>query len=153
MPERKPKPTVEERAGQLNGLAMAAIAVDRGGTGGAIAMFEAHLRRIVKRASLAPDMERVEIVQTYGPTLEFTGRLLVEGQEDRATYRNHREIWQTEAGNLVAVYRGNDERGEMVAATVCDAGDHLAAMDAFRWNSYARTLAKKLDWSLRVEVD
>jgi hypothetical protein len=123
------------------------------------------LKRLNKRAeSLSDDWERVEIVPQRGATLEFSGRLLASDEfESRGAdpMRVSLEIWETQGGALVAVFSSEPatRKGvEVVNAAVVPAqadahAMRLAVMDFFDWDNRARTMARKLGWNLRVEVD
>ena len=121
------------------------------------------MKREIRRAEAADEWERVETVQMRGPTVEFTGRLLAStefttkgGALDMAL-----EIWETKAGALVAVSSGMSwgrESREDARVTVVSPTDDVQAMrfavlDAFDWDNRARSMARKLGWSLRLEVE
>lgn len=126
---------------------------------------ERALKRCVRRAEALPEeWERVEIAQSKGPTLEFTGRLI--GSQSFATHGREPmqvefEIWETRAGAMVAVRSTTptDREGlELVRAAVIEPGEdqmprRLAVMEHFDWSDRARTMAKKLGWSFRQEVE
>ncbi len=123
------------------------------------------LKRAAKRAeALSGEWQRVEFAQHTGPTIEFTGRLLADtsfesrrGTPTRVAF----EIWETRAGALVAVSVSTplSEAGmELVEVTVAEPQDdaqaqRFAVMGHFDWKDGARNMAKKLGWSLRVEID
>ena len=120
------------------------------------------MKREIRRAEVADEWERVEIVQMRGPTVEFTGRLLAStefttkgGALDMAL-----EIGETKARALVAVSSGvmagrerEDARVTVVPPTDDVQAMRFAVLDAFDWDNRARSMARKLGWSLRVEVD
>lgn len=121
------------------------------------------MKREIRRAEAADEWERVEIVQVRGPTVEFTGRLLAStdfttkgGALDMAL-----EIWETKAGALVAVssgmFRGRESREDARVTVVPPTDDvqamRFAVLDAFDWDNRARSMARKLGWSLRLEVE
>jgi len=124
------------------------------------------LKRAARRAEeLDGAWERVEFVPTKGPTTGFTGRLLIEDEfetKGRDALKIRMEIWETRAGALVAVdetkplYEGATAK---LAVKVCPpTGDdaqeqRFAVMEHFGWSSRARSMARKLGWSLRVEVE
>lgn len=131
----------------------------------ALADCERALYRAAKRAEEVPEeFDRVEIVQTYGPKLEFTGKLLCEGKHEtrgRDPLSIRMEIWQTQGGALIAASYAEpaDRQGfETAQATVVEPQDdaqamRFAVMDHFRWDSNARQMVvKKLKWSMRREV-
>jgi hypothetical protein len=143
--------------------ALAAAMVDWPAAKAAIADFERALKRIAKRAQVAPSFERVEIVQHRGATIEFSGRLLARDEfvtRGNDPMRIEFEIWESAAGALIAVRSSEPaerEGVEIVWATVVETGPdplamHCAVMDAFDWQDRARSMARKLGWSLRVEV-
>ena len=121
------------------------------------------LRRIKARAEakdLAEEWERVELVQRRGPTIEFTGRLLAETDAPGTDGIAHLEVWETEAGAMVAVreWRAEADNDELHALVVEHQDDplamRLAVMDFFRWHQAARSMAhKRLKWNLRLEVE
>jgi hypothetical protein len=122
------------------------------------------LKRLNKRARAAPGFQPVEIVQHRGPTIEFSGKLLAS---DKFVTRSDDpmevlfEIWETDGGALVAIHSSvpaEREGVEINRATVIEPGPdplamHCAVMDAFDWQDRARSMARKLGWSLRVEVE
>lgn len=129
-----------------------------------IADAERAFKRAAKRAAVPADHERVELKQHRGPTIEFTGQFLAENEfvtrgEDPIRVRF--EIWQTVTGNLVAVTITEPATRvgfESVEATVVERQDDVqamrfAVMEHFDWNDGARNMARKLGWSIRVEVE
>lgn len=121
------------------------------------------LKRLNKRAAVPEGMERIEIVQQRGPTLEFTGILIASSDFEtrgRDPMRVEFEIYETVGGALVAVSASEptDREGiELVNATVVERQDDALAMRCavmahFDWHDRARNMAKKLGWSLRMEV-
>lgn len=119
-------------------------------TGAAVDEARRAMRRIVKRAETQPDMERVEFPQTSGPTLCFHGRLIGEGGYQRRSDGQDMsaQLWETSTGQWVATWEGDVSK-----AAVIDAGDWQGAMDAWGWGDVALTLAKRLGWSLKIEVE
>lgn len=127
---------------------------------------EKALKRAAKRAeTLLGEYERVEIKQSRGPTLEFTGRLLCD---DELETRGHQplkitmEIWETRGGAMVAAtYSEPIGRAgyEDCRATVVERDDdplamRMAVMEHFGWETRARSMVtKKLKWSFRIEVE
>lgn len=140
------------------------------------------MKRENKRAETLPaEYERQEIKPNGGPTIEFTGRLLANDEWEtrgRDPMRVEFEIWETRAGAMVAVSASEplDREGvEVVRATVVEAGQsftmdganggrpmldgneaqrmRLAVMAHFEWHDRARSMARKLGWGLRVEVE
>lgn len=129
----------------------------------ALADCERALKRIAKRASVPADWERVEIVQARGPTVEMTARLLAETSFE--TRGNNAleialEIWETQGGALVAVSSSTlpghsgreDARLKIVPAQDNVQAMRFAVMAAFDWHDRARSMVRKLGWSLRQEV-
>jgi hypothetical protein len=126
---------------------------------------ERALKRAAKRAeSLSGEWERVEFLPTRGATVEFTGRLLVEDEfESRGPtpIAAHMQIWETKGGALVAVDEtqriGTDSTPRLavlMAPPIADVQEQrFAVMEHFGWSSRARSMARKLGWSLRVEVE
>ena len=122
------------------------------------------LKRIAARASVPAEMERVEIVQARGPTVEFSGRLLAEtsfAMRRGTALEITLEIFQTQGGALVAVSSSTLPGGrgrEDARVTVVPLQDdvhamRLAVMAAFEWNDRARSMVRKLGWSIRQEVE
>ena len=122
------------------------------------------LKRAARRAEeLDGAWERVEFVPTAGPTTEFTGRLLAsDAFETRGRDRLSisMQVWETKAGALVAVDETTpqfDGATPKLAVKVCPPTadvqeQRFAVMEHFGWSSRARSMARKLGWSLRVEV-
>ena len=108
-------------------------------------------KRAIERDGVLADMERVELAQTSGPTVEFSGSLV--RREEYAREKDGKvfaaELWTTKGGNWVAVWESDGH----VSAKRLDAGDTLSAMDFWEWGSVARTLAKRLKWDLRVDIE
>ncbi|WP_310530748.1 hypothetical protein [Novosphingobium sp.] len=143
-----------------------------------IADTERALKRAARRAEQTEGFERVEFAQHGGPTIEFNGRLLAENSFEAKGHIPTRvafEIWETEAGALIAASISTplDGQGtELVEVTVAEPrgdtftlGDsrpmsspddaqamHFAIMDHFGWRDGARGMAKKLGWDLKVEI-
>ena len=136
------------------------------GVGQEIAAALADCRRALKRAAkraeaLSGEWERVEFVQTRGPIVEFTGRLLLEHSHDsRRGFRVESEVWETEAGAFVAVLSSSPLDGEGfedMRVSVIEPSDDVqamrfAALDHFGWDQGMRRAATKAGWSLRMEV-
>ena len=128
-----------------------------------IAAAERSLIRAANRAEQAEGFERVEFAQHGGPTIEFNGRLLAENSFEAKGHIPTRvafEIWETEAGALIAASISTPLDGygtELVEVTVAEPRDdaqamHFAIMEHFGWRDGARGMAKKLGWDLKVEV-
>lgn len=123
------------------------------------------MKRENRRHQNEPGYERVEFKQHKGPTIEFTGKLIAENEYvsrgSPEPMNVTMEIWQTKAGALVAMvatYPVSREGYEKVEATVVEPEDdhqamRFAVMDALDWSDGARNMARKLGWSLRVEVE
>jgi len=64
-------------------------------------------KRILNRQSVKEGAERVEFVQSSGPTVEFTGKMLAE----HVTEAGETELWITLSGSwvLLNTYRGEYE--------------------------------------------
>lgn len=136
-----------------------------GGTLLALANATKAVNRIYWRSQSAPEeYEQAEFVQTRGPTVEFTGRLLGEAAWDsHGDDPKHWEIeiWSTRAGALVAVSitKPLERAGyQDVRVSIVEPSDdvqamHFAVMDHFSWGDRARTLAREIGWDFRREVD
>lgn len=159
--------TLKARLDPLADLAVGLAAKPRGRENALsiLADTERALKRAARRAEeLEGEWERVEFVPTRGPTTEFTGRLLAEDTFEtrgRDALKITMQIWETKAGALVAIdetqplFEGATAK---LAVKVCpptaDAQDQrFAAMEHFGWSSRARSMARKLGWSLRIEVE
>lgn len=153
-----------KRMADMQDAAFSAHDVAEAETLSIIADAERAFKRAAKRAAVPADYERVEFKQHRGPTIEFTGQLLAENEfvtrgEDPIRVRF--EIWQTVKGNLVSVTITEPATRvgfESVEATVVERQDdtqamRLAVMEHFEFNDGARNMARKLGWSIRVEVE
>lgn len=154
-----------EKVDRLGGLFMRAHEIAGQEASSILADTERALKRAIKRAeTLSGEWERVEFVPTKGATVEFTGRLLAKDEfetrgRDALTIRM--EIWETKAGALVAIDDTEplgDWATAKLAVKVCpptsDAQEQrFAVMEHFGWSSRARSMARKLGWSLRMEVE
>lgn len=112
---------------------------------------------------LSAPVARHRIANTRGPTFKFTGRLLAEYETDdhhRSDRWYRQEVFETEGGAWIAVTTSaSDAEGErdFVDAIVVKQDKPeieriCAVMEHFRWSAMARSMAKKLKWSLNVEV-
>lgn len=124
---------------------------------------EQALKRIARRAEALPaEYERVEIDQSRGPRVEFTGRLLADSEfqtKGRDALSITLEIWETKGGALIAAsYAAPIDRNghENARVTIVEPDEpqamRFAVMEAFDWELRARSMAKKLGWSLRLDV-
>ena len=131
--------------------------------GTALADAIAALKRQIKRASVPEGMERFELTQDRGPTIEFTGRQIadVSFQTRGVDPMNVTfTIYETEGGALVGLHESEPaERSGYVSVRVhiVDASDDPAAMrreimELFGWDDRARAMFKKLGWTLRQEL-
>lgn len=121
------------------------------------------LKRAKARAEpLSGEFERVEFVPNRAPTTEFTGRLLAEAAwnpKNSDTAHMRLEIWETRGGALIAVsiatdrYANEDCRLTVIEPQEDAQAMRFAVMDHFAWVSGARNMARKLGWSLRLEVE
>lgn len=125
----------------------------------ALSNCEQALYRAQKRAEKPPgDMERVEIAQRHGPTLEFTGRCIAGTQFKARGGMVDLQVWETQGGALVAAEaapgRGMEEdwRALVVPANDDEQAMRFAVMDFFGWGDRARKMAARAGWSLRMEV-
>jgi hypothetical protein len=112
---------------------------------------ELDTNRIIKRRTVPAEMERVELLVTSGPNIEFTGSLIhreeYSRQHDGMTFAA--EIWETQASEWVAVWESD---GHITARHLLK-DDAIGAMEFWEWGIAARTLARKLKWNLRVEIE
>ena len=154
----------QARLDSLFTAAAGAILVDRPNALKAISDAERVMKRVVRRAETPDGYERVSFAQRRGPTIEATARLLRQnsyqierGQPLEITL----EIWETVAGALMAVSASTladgtgreDIRVTVVPPTEDVLAMRLAVMDGFDWHDYAKTMARKLGWSLVQELD
>ena len=151
--------------------------IDHGRTCQVLHRCEQEINRLARIWVPVPDgSDRFEIVQSHGPTLEFTGRLLAD--TSFKTERNDPlqvtfEIYETQGGALVAVSATEPvERDgfEVVRATVVEPkmaytgrpgpqpevvdqqAMRFAVMEHFEFHPRARSMTKKLGWSMRQEI-
>lgn len=136
----------------------------RGAINSVIADAQRSVKRLLKRAAVPEDYERVTFKQDKGPTIEATVRLLGSTSFEitgRQTLEITLEIYETAAGALLAVSAstlpGGTGREDLRVTVVPPTDDVLAmrtaVMDAFDWSVYARSMARKLGWNLIQEVD
>jgi hypothetical protein len=156
---------LNDRLEILQGTASTTWQVSPGQVFTILADTELALKRATKRAATLPaEFERVEIVQAHGPTIEFAGRLLAETSFETRKGQPLEiclEIWETVGGALVAVSSSTLPGGsgrEDCRVTVVEPSDDAQAMrfsimDAFSWHDRARSMARKLGWSLRKDVE
>lgn len=155
-----------DRIETVRGMASTAWQVAGEQTLSILADTEKALKRAIRRAEeLSGEWERVEFVPTRGPTTEFTGRLLIEDEyqsKGRDPISAHMQIWETKGGALVAIdetQRLDGVSTPRLAVAVCPpTGDdaqeqRFDVMEHFGWSSRARSMARKLGWSLRTEVE
>ena len=109
------------------------------------------LTKATNRKDVPADMERVELDQTEGPKVEFTGAMICREEYRRLSdsVLFAAELWLTKGGNWVALWESDGH----ISAKRIDYGDAIGAMDFWQWGSVARNLAKKMKWNLRVEID
>lgn len=155
---------LNNRMADMQGAASTAWQVAEAETLSIIADAERAFKRAAKRAAVPADYERVEFKQHRGPTIEFTGRRIAQNEFEtrgRDPMQVTFEIWETVEGNLIAVSITAPlmrDGFEIVEATVVERQDdaqamRFAVMAHFDWNDGARNMARKLGWSIRVEVE
>lgn len=114
-----------------------------------------------REEALSGSWERVEIAQSRGPLLEFTGRLVAESTHQsggREAGSVTFELWETRAGEWIASTMITPDRGRARASAVRIPADadldarRMACMDHWEWNDRARSMVRKLGWSLREDV-
>lgn len=143
-------PKIQKNIDMLLAKLATAYEANPSGTGAIINNAEIMANRLIKRANVPDGKERIEYAPTRGPTVEFTGQLLHSGE----LHGNMIEICQTLSGKLVIYQEWIGDRGDTLSRVdICEAGDHIGAMNALNWSMLARTAAKKLGWSYRIEVD
>jgi hypothetical protein len=124
--------------------------------GAAVNQAISHASRLINRSCTPDDAERVEYIQTKGPTIEFTGRQIYEAEYQNPVSRDTfaLELWRTLSGKLVAVDIASFADGnERVTVHVRNADEEIALMDDLGWSANARNMAKKMKWILKVEVE
>lgn len=110
--------------------------------------------RIVKQADVPADMERYSWAATLGPVYEFTGRdIYADEYLDKDGNILRIDLAETLSGKLVVWQERISTGKEMSYVNVLEAGDYIGVMEACRWSDMARTMARKLKWSLIVEVE
>ena len=153
---------MDKAMADLHQAAAAAGAINAGGAKTAIVDATRALKRIVQRGETLPaEWERVEVKQFHGPTIEFTGRKLCSDEAKTRGRPIEMELWETRGGAMVAVTRSWPERDDVAdeRATIVPPGDdererRFAVADAFDWHPAARQmLRRRLDWTLRIEVE
>lgn len=112
---------------------------------------ENQANRMLKRLTVPADMDRVELLQSNGPNIEFTGALIrrEEYKSKRDGFIIAAELWETQAGAWVAVR----EFDGIISAKHLEAGDTIGAMEFWKWGSVARNVARHLKWNLRTDID
>lgn len=103
--------------------------------------------RLHGRATVPGDAERVEFVQSDGPTVEFSGKLLVSSAKEDSEV----ELWLTLSGGWVLL---NTYRANCRAYTF--EGDRCTPDMVFIATGYAnwvKPIAKKMGWQWRKEID
>lgn len=92
--------------------------------------------RGLKRVAIEGDAEQYDILQTRGPTLEFTGREIYTAEYvDRAGRSLALDAFVTLSGKLVIVSEVQERDGDaMVRAESFEADDTMAAMDWLGWS-------------------
>ncbi len=112
---------------------------------------------------MTTEFTKQRIAQRKGRTLSFEGKLLCSTDwSNRDGVRTVLELWETRAGNWIAVTafepdRPDASRDTAQAVVIDRQGDekamHDAAMDAWEWHFRARSMVKdQLKWSLTREV-
>lgn len=156
--------TDEQRVEQLARNATLAMAANRQDTVQAIAEANRAFDRAIRRTRVAQGYEQVKLPCAHGPTIEFAGRLLAETEvrvKDRGEPLKIRfEIWETPAGAMVAATYTSRADGpeEEIEARVIEPDEdsqamRFAVMAAFDWSIRARSMVRKLGWSLRLDAD
>jgi len=147
----------EKAAGKASALIEMLVAAQRANpseTGRAVQQAINALHKVIKRAEVPDDMERYSWGATLGPIYEFNG---VEIYSDEYTDKDGNvlrlDLAMTEAGKLVVWQERISMGKETSFVDVCDGDDYIGVMNACRWSDMARTMAKKLRWDLRVEID
>lgn len=143
-------PKIEKNIEHMLAKLALAYEVNPSGTGVIINNAEILANRLINRASVPDGMERIEYAPSKGPIVEFTGQLLHTGDFNG----NAIEISETQSGKLVIYQEWIGDRGDTLSRVdICEAGDHIGAMNALNWSMLARNAAKKLKWNCRMEVE
>jgi len=123
------------------------------------------LRAAKRHEALSGEWQRIEINQSRGPRIEFTGRLLAETSFEtrgREPMQIKMEIWQTKADALIgATYTAYADRPDAEEADAVivpyqenEQAMRFAILDHFEWDLRARSMVtKKLGWTLRLDVE
>jgi len=143
-------PKTQKNIDRLLAKLAAAYEAEPSGTGTIINNAEILANRLINRAKVPDGKERIEYAPTKGPIVEFTGHLLHSAE----LQGNAIEISETLSGKLVIHEEWIGDRGDTLSRVdVCEAGDHIGAMNALNWSVLARSAARKLKWNCRLEVD
>lgn len=128
---------------------------------------ERAMKRAAKRREALPaEYERIELVQSRGPLIEFAGIVLADADWETSSddpMRVALTLYETVAGNWIAAKSVEpiERRGyEALTARIIERRDDVQAMraevlEAFGWHDRARAMVRKqLGWSaVRVGVD
>lgn len=111
---------------------------------------------------MSDEFESIRIGQKEGPTIKATACLL--GSLDQPRSAGERwfggDLWETKGGAYIADsvhfsdIEGEDDhhRALILDADMPEFDRRMAVMEHFNWTPQARALAKRLKWSLVVEV-
>lgn len=168
MNPRKGGKTLDAAMKAMSEMALAAqpaIEADPQRAASALLNARTALNRIARRAEPAPaGWAYVDLVQSDGPTLCFRGKLLAETvytMKSGDALRIMHEVWETEAGTMIAITsttpatrEGDEKTFALVIEKQADEhAMHMAAMGHFRWSTSARKMARDvLQWNLKVDV-
>ena len=147
----------EKAKGKLNSLIELTMQANRANpseTGMAIQNAINAMYKIVKQNEVPADLERFSWAPTLGPVHEFTGtEIYYDEYTDKDGNWLALSLSKTTTGKLVVMQERHSMGKETAFVSVLEAGDHLGVMEACRWSDMARTMARKLKWSLTVEVE
>lgn len=161
----RPVPTDKGIEG-LAEIAQQALSVDYAGTKSAIAAAQTALRKVIRKSTQdGPVWAQETIEQSHGPKIDFTGRVLAANEFTSKSETNPMhvtmKVWQTKGGALIARLTTEPTYGDgylSVRAEVVEPTDDVqamwfAVMDFFDWTEGARSMARKMGWNLRRDVD
>lgn len=111
---------------------------------------------------MSNEIEKIRIGQLEGPTIKANGRLLGSLAAPSRPFERWfgGDLWETTGGAYIADsihfsdIEGEDDhhRALILDAEMPEFDRRMAVMEHFNWTPQARAMAKRLKWSLVVEV-
>lgn len=125
---------------------------------------EKSLKRVLARAKAPAELESFTLPDTKGPTLSFMGRVIASDQyrtRSREPLNMEMTLYETQGGAYIAqtVASPAEQQGfEDARLTIVEPAEdeqarRFAVMDAFGWTDRARSMVRKLGWTLRQDVE